>query len=795
MTRNQSTPQAHKPTLFTRLGRFTVRRRRLVLLLTAAFVVLAGIFGSGAFAKLEGGGFDDPSSESARANDFMNANFTTGDPNLVLLVTATTGDVDSTDVVAVGRRLTTELAAAPDVAQVVSYWSDAASPQLRSIDRTKAIIVARLDDGDDQVGDIADLVDRVAPTDGADAQQAVTVQIGGRSAMGFDLNEQIGGDLAKAELISVPITLILLVLVFGGLIAAGLPLLVALISVAGTFGSLAVIGSITDVSIYSINLTTALGLGLAIDYSLFTVSRFREELARGLSPHEAVVRTVETAGRTIAFSAFVVAASLIALLVFPLYFLRSFAYSGISVVLIAAAAAVISLPALLAVIGHRVNRFSFRRRKAVAVSATQIGSGFWHRLAEGVMRRPIPVAVGTIALLLVLGTPFLRVNFGLPTTASLPTGSPSRQVAEYLQTGFESDNTDSFAIVVPAANESNDAAAIDAYAEQISATPDVARVTTVTGTYERGALTAGPDDGNAMFAAPQGGIYLSVTPSVEQRSSAGEALVEHIRSLDAPFATGVEGPAAELLDTKAAIADRLPLALGLLAAITFVLLFLVFGSVLVPIKAIVLNLLSLTATFGAMVWIFQDGNLSGLLGFTSNGTLDVSMPILMFCIAFGLSMDYEVFLLSRIKEEYDHSHDNTRAVALGLERTGRIVTAAAALLAVTFAAFGTSGVSFIKMFGLGLALAVVMDATIIRGLLVPAFMRLAGDANWWAPGWMRKIHDRIGISESAPPDRDPVAAGEVGTDLGVDETLTDEELAHRFALVGADLDHQPATRP
>ncbi len=742
---------------FTRLGRFTVRRRRLVLALTVVFVALAGFLGVGAFGKLHGGGFDDPSAESTKARAFMQANFATGDPNVVLLVTAqagSTNSVDSAAVATVGRTITDQLRATPHVGQVVSYWSDTSSPQLRSRDGTSALIVARVDD-DKQVNDIADLVKKI------DTTHAVTVQIGGRSALSVELNDQIGSDLGKAEGLSVPITLILLVIVFGGLVAAGLPLLVAVVSVAGTFLSLFVIGSITDVSIYSINLTTALGLGLAIDYSLFTVSRFREELARGLSPHDAVVRTVETAGRTIAFSAFVVAASLIALLVFPLYFLRSFAYSGISVVLIAAAAAVISLPALLAVAGHRVNSLSLRRHRTKGSGGADVtGSTFWHALAQWVMRRPIPIAVGTVALLVVLGTPFLRVNFGLPTTNSLPAGSHARQVAEHLQKDFVSNNSDAFAIVVPAADAKRDRASLAAYATRVSELDNVTRVTTVTGTYEHGNLTAAADAGSTAFAAAGGGVYLSVTPAVVQRSSAGEALVEHIRSLDSPFRTGVEGPAAELLDTKAAIADHLPLALALIALITFVLLFLVFGSVLVPVKAIVLNLLSLTATFGAMVWIFQEGHGSGLLGFTADGSLDVSMPILMFCIAFGLSMDYEVFLLSRIKEEYDRSHDNTRAVALGLERTGRIVTAAAALLAVTFAAFGTSSVTFIKMFGLGLALAVVMDATIIRGLLVPAFMRLAGDANWWAPNWMRRIHAKIGIHEGesndAAADRDPV---------------------------------------
>ena len=742
--------------MFTNLGRFTVRRRRLVLSLSVLFVVLAGALGSGAFGKLKGSGFDDPGAESAKAREVLEDQFRTGDPNVVMLLTVdgsapvAPGNVDDAAVVAEAERLTRELSQQPGVAQVVSYWSLDRAPQLRSRDGTRALIVGRIAGTDDEIDErFLGIADSLRGDQGA-----VVVQLGGEAAVFSDIGGQIGSDLAKAELISVPITLLLLVLVFGGIIAAGLPLVIALISVAGTFLSLFVIGSLTDVSIYSINLTTALGLGLAIDYSLFIVSRFREELAKGTSADQAVVRTVETAGRTVAFSAFVVAASLLALLVFPLYFLRSFAYAGISVVLVAAAGAVVTLPALLAVIGNRIDRFSFRRGHRVAVER----EGFWHRLAHGVMRRPVLVAVGTTAFLVVLGAPFLGVNFGLPTTAALPTSAESRQVSDVIDTEFETNRGEQFSIVASTADGA-DTVAIDAFARTLSALDGVAYVDTVSGTYVAGQQVTAPTDRSAQYAPGDEGVFLSVTPSIEQRSSEGEALVHAIRNLPAPAAFGeagfgVEGSAAQLIDTKAAIADRLPLALGLIAAITFVLLFLVFGSVLVPIKAIVLNLLSLTATFGAMVWIFQDGNLSGILGFTSDGTLDTSMPILMFCIAFGLSMDYEVFLLSRIKEEYDRTGDNTHAVAMGLERTGRIVTAAAALLAVTFAAFGLSGVSFIKMFGLGLALAVVMDATVIRGLLVPAFMRLAGDANWWAPAWMKRIHQRIGIRESDGDDLD-----------------------------------------
>ncbi len=737
---------------FTNLGRFIVRRRRPILSLTVLFIVVAGALGAGAFGALKGGGFEDPDAESTRAHDLLETQFNAGDPNLVLLVNARSGDVDDPAAAEAGRQLTDQLLRIPGMVQVVSYWALDDGGDLRSEKGDKAIVLARITGTDEEVTEGYDLVEAELSGD----RGAIDVQLGGATAVDHALDEEIGGDLAKAEAISVPVTLVLLVLVFGGLIAAGLPLLVALQSLAGTFLSLFLIGSITDVSIYSINLTTALGLGLAIDYSLFIVTRYREELGRGLAPHDAVVRTVETAGKTVAFSAFVVAASLSALLVFPLFFLRSFAYAGISVVLVAAAGSIISLSALLAVLGTRVNRLSFRR-----VAPAAMGTGFWHRLAHGVMKRPVVTAVGTIALLLFLGAPFLRVEFGLPTTDALPSSSVARQVSEQLDEEFASNGSESFAIVA-ADVATADVTAIAAYASEVSGLDGVARVDTSTGSYQGGQQVAEPGPRSATFASGTNGVYFTVTPSIAPRSGAGEELVRQIRSIQPGFDTGVQGSAAQLLDTKAAIADSLPLAIGIIALITFVLLFLVFGSILVPIKAIVLNLLSLTATFGAMVWIFQDGNGSDLLGFTANGNLDVSMPILMFCVAFGLSMDYEVFLLSRIKEEYDRTGDNTQAVAAGLERTGRIVTAAAGLLAVTFLAFATSGVTFIKLFGLGLALAVVMDATIIRGLLVPAFMRLAGDANWWAPQWMKRIHTRIGIHEgdAAVADRNDIDRGD-----------------------------------
>jgi putative drug exporter of the RND superfamily len=529
-------------------------------------------------------------------------------------------------------------------------------------------------------------------------------------------------------------------------IAAGLPLLVGALAIVGTFLVLLVISSLTEVSIFSLNLTTGMGLGLAIDYSLFVVSRYREELDGGRSAHDAAIRTVQTAGKTVAFSALTVAISLSALLVFPLAFLRSFAYAGIGVSLLAGVVAVVFLPALLAVLGPRVNSLRLWRRKPKPV-----GTGVWHRIAMFVMRRPVPIAAVVIVVLLALGIPFLRIQFGLPDDRVLPPDLSSRQVQDDIRTRFSSDEGGALQVVAsgiddPAAR----AVEVDRYAAALSRLPGAASVDAVTGTYIDGQQVTGPGPLSLRFQAAHA-TWLSVVPSVEPYSDAGERLANAVRDARAPFPVLVTGPSAELVDSNESIFARLPIALGLVALATFVLLFLMFGSIVVPIKALILNVLSLSATFGALVWIFQDGNLSGVLDFTATGTLPASTPLLLFCIAFGLSMDYEVFLLSRIKEEHDRTGDNTASVAIGLERTGRIVTAAAVLISVVFLAFATSRVSFIKIFGIGLSIAVLMDAFVIRATLVPAFMRIAGEANWWAPKWLRRVHDRIGISEEPEP--------------------------------------------
>ena len=768
--------------MLTRFARLSTNHARAVVIAAVVMFALAGAVGGGVADHLTSGGFDDPSSESERADDALAERFDTGVPNLLLLVTARNGDVDDPAVAAAGQALTDQLASEHGVADVVSYWSEGNAPPLRSDNGNRALVVARVEGTDDQVEDrvteLAPRYERWAGAGGGSA--AVDVEVGGFAEVYHEVGDTIEEDLLRAETIALPITLVLLILVFGSVVAASLPLVIGVMSIVGTFLVLRVLAGLTDVSIYALNLTTALGLGLAIDYSLFVVSRYREELRAGYAPRVAVTRTVRTAGRTVAFSALTVAASLCATLVFPIAFLRSFAYAGVAVALLAGLFSVVVLPAILFLLGHRVNALTLWRR-----SVNPPEEGFWHRVATVVMRRPIPIATAVVAFLLVLGAPFLGLRLSSPDDRVLPESADVRQVHDVLREEFSSEEAGALSVVAPDAPNAVPGLRnqIDAYATRLATMPSVARVDAATGTYcgaglaeqlgcEPGQLVLPPDSSPryAGFSA-DGATYLSVIPSVEPMSPAGEDLVHDIRNADAPWDVLVTGQSASLIDTNQSLFDRLPWALGLVAAITTVLLFMMFGSVVIPAKAIVLNVLSLTATFGAMVWIFQDGHLSGLLDFTATGSLNAAMPILMFCIAFGLSMDYEVMLLSRIKEEHDNGADSVRSVAVGLERTGRIVTAAAVLIAVVMIAFATSRVSFIKLFGVGLTLAVLTDAFLIRGTLVPAFMRLAGDWNWWAPGPLRRFHDRWGVSEHVDLDDEdaggpPAAerdAGEVST--------------------------------
>ncbi len=702
--------------MFYKLGKVIVTRARLVLTLGLVVLAISAVLGVGVFGRLLGGGFDDPSSASSRATALLDQKFG-GEPDMIFLVHARTGTVDGAAAAASGNALASKLGKDPRLTRVTSYWTTQ-NPGLRSKDSSDALILTRVAGNDTQAAKTATAL----LADYAHLNNSVvTVRIGG--ALGTDITTQVTKDLAVAESIAVPLTLLLLILAFGSLVAALLPLSVGLLAILATFAELDLLTRVTSVSVFAINLTTALGLGLGIDYALLMVSRFREELASGADVGEAVARTVATAGRTIAFSALTVAAALSAMLVFPVYFLRSFAYAGVGVTVFAALSALLVLPALLAVLGHRVNAGRIPGVKAVR----SVEAPFWGRLAAGVMRRPALAALPVIAVLLFMAVPLLHVNFGTPDDRALPTSSASHQVGDALRTDFATQPGVIDVLIQPALP----AATLANYTRQLSTLPGVQHADTSTAS----------------------GIQrMTLSTGLDTASSAAQQLVDEVRSAPVPAGAHVlvGGDTAILIDGKHAIGSRLPLAAAIIVITTFMLLFLFTGSIVHPIRALLGNVLTLGGTVGAMVWIFQFGHLSGVLGFTPTPT-STAMPVLLFCIAFGLSMDYEVFLMSRIKELHDGGATNADAVTGGLARTGRIVSTAAALLAVSFFAFATSHVSFIQLFGLGTGLAILIDATLVRGILVPAFMRVLGEHSWYAPPLLRRLHNRIGLNDNEAP--------------------------------------------
>jgi len=560
------------------------------------------------------------------------------------------------------------------------------------------------------------------------------------------MNELVSTDIAKAETISLPILAVLLLIIFGSLTAAALPLAIGVTAILGSFAALRAFGLFTDVSIFAVNVVTVLGLGLAIDYGLFVVSRFREEIRRQPSIESALARTMATAGRTVAVSGITVAISLAGLLIFPQVFLRSMGFGGMSAVFIAMLAALTLLPALLAMLGHRVDALSvrrlLRRRRRLPAHADVERNGTWYRIAHSVMRRPVVYAVAVSALLVVLALPFARAEFGGIDVRAMPEDAESRVVTETIEREFPASPSGPVESIVglPAPVDSAEAqATLQSYVAALAAVPgvDAATVTDASGSTAR----------------------VSIASGVDAMGTEGRELVSAIRAVPAPERSEVlvGGLSAVNDDLLSSLADLLPWMALLVAVTSFVLLFLAFGSVVLPLKAIVMNVLSLGASFGALVWIFQEGHLSGVLDFTPTGTIEATSPILVLAIVFGLSMDYEVFLMSRIREQYDLTGDNTAAVATGLQRTGGIITSAALLLIVVIGAFSTSNVVLIKMIGIAMLIAIVVDATVVRTLLVPATMRLLGRANWWTPGPLGRFYARYGIRES---DGGPVSAAE-----------------------------------
>ncbi|WP_040793835.1 MMPL family transporter [Nocardia higoensis] len=718
--------------MFDKLGRFIVRRARWILVASVLALVAGGALGVTAFSKMDSGGQDDPGAESSLAAEALTEHFGAG-TDYVFLVRAGNGDVDSPEVAEFGRELTRELAADARLTDIVSYWQTGA-PAMRSTDGTAAVILAG--NPDPEASEHAEQIIADYRGDGPVA----AVQVGGFDPTFHAISAQIGKDLGLAEGIAVPIILALLVLAFGNVVAALLVLLTGGIAILGTFAELSVLGSLTDVSIYAVNLTTALGLGLAVDYGLLMVSRFRERRADGASTDDAVALAVSTSGRTIAFSAATVVAALSSLVIFPQYFLRSFAYAGIGVVAISAIAAVFTLPALLAVLGDRSDALRVPGVRGLRGDAAP----FWAGVARTAMRRPLLTGVPVVLALLLAAAPLLGVRFGTPDDRALPTSVEARQVGDAMRTEFSGGEQGALAVVIPSAL---DAQPLAEYAAALSRVDEVGQVDSAAGTFVGGTLVAS-SPADLRFARP-GAQRLDVRTDLDRDSAEARALVDRVRAVPTPDGATVliGGQAAELRDSLSAIGSRLPAAVGWIVLTTFVLLFLFTGSVIQPLRALASNALSLAATLGLMVLVFQEGFLSGPLGFTP-APLDVSMLLLLFCITFGLSMDYEVFVISRIKELHDGGADTETAVVEGVARTGRLVTTAAALISISFLAFVSSDVRFIQFFGLGAGLAILIDATLVRGVLVPVTMRLLGRAAWYAPRPLRLVHARVGLAEA-----------------------------------------------
>ncbi len=721
------------------VARATIRHRKAIVVVTGLFLVVAALFGGNVASRLSRGGFDVSSEESVHAATVLASEFHDGSDNILVLVHATSGTIDSAAVESAGTTLTRQLAAQPHMANVMSYWSIRSPGVLGLPDHRDALIVGRITGNQDQVTDREPAIAAALKA----PHGTITFAVGGFGAAFHEVNSVVERDLLHAEAFAFPLTLLLLLFVFGSLVAAAMPLTIGAFAVVGTLLVLRILNSITPVSIYAVNLATVLGLGLAIDYSLFIVSRFREELLAGHDTQTALEETLAHAGRTVAGSALTMAAAAGALFVFPLVFLRSFAYSGIAVVLLAGAAALIVLPAVLALLGPRINALTVWRR-----SVRPPLDGFWSRSARAIMRRPAPVIIAVAVVLGIMAGPFVHLRLGYLDDRVLAPTDHVRQVDDTLRAEFGQGQTDALQVVVAHVGGTT-AAQQAAYAVHLSKLLDVESVASSSGIYVNGVRSAAPADYLSQFSQGDG-IWYSVVPRGDGLSPEGEALVHAIRDGPAPFAILVGGSPASLVDSTAVINHYLPLAVLIVVGATFLILLFLFRSLFIPLKALVLSVISLSATFGVMVWVFQEGHLSGLLDFTPTGTLIDTMPILMFCVAFGLSMDYEVFLVSRMKELHDNGADNDGAIVGGMQQTGRIITAAALLMSIIFLSLLSSSISFIKLFAVGLALAVLMDAFVIRGILVPAIMKLAGDANWWAPSFMRKVAPRPPPSPSAP---------------------------------------------
>jgi len=695
--------------MFEKIGHLVVRRRKSVLALFIVALVAFGALAGLAIPRLSSGGYTDPNSDSAKATNYLTKTFHVTDPAIILEVKSK-GLITEPETVASASALEKSILSEKGVLKTISFWSAGNAPTLASKDQHAAYLFIYSTEKDVYKSTpLGKLI--AAKYDGT--FQGLRVYVNGFAAINSALNEKISKDLALAEGISVPLIFLLLLFVFGGLIASATPLIVGVGSIIGSLGIIYLVSLATGVSIFALNLITGMGLGLGIDYALLMVNRFREELHHGQDVESAIVNTVKTAGKTVFYSGLTVFVTIASLTFFPMMFLKSFGYAGMSVVAVAVIVALLPFPAILALIGMRIDKFVVRKS-----AVTPKADGRWAQTARFVMRRPVAVVVLSLTLLAIIAAPVRNIVFSQADARVMPASSPIAIATAAATNDFPGQEGNPIEFVIP--QGTSQSSALSAYEAKVASVPGIVRV---------GAEQSVGTD-----------VRFSAIHSMAPRTNEAQKMINAIRAIPAPSGTLIGGVAADYADTQSGIARTLPWAFGWIALGVLILLFLFTGSVILPIKAVILNVISLAAMMGALTWIFMDGHLGWLVGsYTNTHTIDTSMTILISVVTFGLSMDYEVFLLSRIKEEHESGMKNEDAVATGLQRSARIITAAAFLLAIAFAAFMTSGVTNIKTLGFGVAFAVLLDATVVRGLLVPALMRLFGERNWWAPKWMKRF--------------------------------------------------------
>jgi RND superfamily putative drug exporter len=695
--------------MFLKLGSLIVNRKKLIFSLFIVAILSAGVIGSSVFGKLDSGGYSDPKSDSAKAFEYLTDVFKVKDPAVVLVVETQTELTDPA-VVATATKLESIIKAEEGVGSTLSYWSSGGAPSLKSSDSKSAFLFVYSEDVEwDTVQSLGKRMQ--AKYDGK--FENLTIYASGTGVFAHAINTKIADDLKLSESISIPLTFILLVFVFGGLVASAMPLLVGVSAILGSFLIIYLLTLFTGVSVFALNLITGLGLGLGIDYSLLMVNRFREELHAGKSVDEAIKRTVATAGKTVFYSGLTIVITLASLMLFPLMFLKSFGYAGVTVVIMAVLGSLVALPALLAILGNRIDKAVVRKS-----AITPKEDGRWAQTARFVMRKPVSVVVLSLIALGVFAAPITNIVFSQVDSRVLPASNPAAYASQLITERFPGQEGNPIEIIIPGGSAKLEE--IKNYTTEISKVKGVVRI------------------GEPQVLGND--VRVIAIHDMGPRTPLAEVLIKEIRQIPAPDQTLVGGVAADYADTQIGIARTMPWALTWIAVGVLVLLFLFTGSIILPIKAVILNILSLAATLGVITWIFVDGHLKWLVGdFTVTGAVDTGSIILVAVVAFGLSMDYELFLLSRIKEEHDAGKSNVEAVATGLQRSARIITAAAGLLAIVFASFILSGVTSIKMLGFGVAFAIILDATLVRALLVPALMRLFGERNWWAPKSMKRF--------------------------------------------------------